>query len=87
MGRVSKLCESVDVIFFQCALFRNVCDCQCTYINVRKKFQTWEFQPLSLSGTKSPRTEVLGSGLCVLYVGNDRSALETWGEVLAGNLS
>ena len=27
--------------------------CQCTYMKVCKKFQTWEFQPLNLSGTKS----------------------------------
>jgi hypothetical protein len=88
MGRVSKLCEPVDVIFFfQYTLLRNACACQCTYINVCKKCQTWEMQPLNLSGTVSPRTVVLGSGLCVLSVGNDRSALETWGEMLAENLS
>jgi len=101
MGRVSKLCEPVGVIFSMCIVqkclclsvylyiyiyiyvYMYICVCVC----VCKKFQTWEFQPLNLGGTKSPRTEVLGSGLCVLSVGNDRSALETWAEVLAGNLS
>jgi hypothetical protein len=86
MGRVSKLCELMDMIFFfimRCSELSVL----SVYLHKRMQTITWELQPLNLSGTESPRAEVLGSGLCILSVGNDRSALGTWGEMLTGNLS